>query len=64
MLKDKLVGRTIVDYKENHHGFDLMLDNGEKIEVSVSLDGGPDADAGWYYQWGVLRVNDHIVARV
>ena len=63
MVREKLVGRTIVDCEENRSGFVLTLDNGEKVDVSVELDGGQGADGGWY-QWGVLKVNDKTLVRV
>lgn len=55
MLK-KLIGKTIVECREAGAGFVMKLDSGEKVTVTVSLDGGPGADGEWY-QWGVLCVD-------
>lgn len=53
---EKLIGRTIVECREDGTGFVMKLDNGEEVRIAVSLEGDLGADHGWY-EWGILRVN-------
>lgn len=63
MTKDRILGRKITNYVENAEGFELFLDDGQSLKVTVKLETEEGADGG-LYKYGVLRVNGNMVARV